>query len=185
MGLAQRLVGRDSGGLVSGGRNVVAVLLGLASVGESACTRPETCVARGSSTSLSGVVSYAIGTGPGTTISQTITVYDYSEGCTYDGEEFPISVGSCTLWVSLEQGPEGPSRYFPGNPSGWAAIEGGQACDLALSGGTATVTVDSGTVAFANATTGVFFSGNVTKWTAGDGPVGAVEWQFQGSGWPR
>jgi hypothetical protein len=184
--VVERVVSRIPGGPVSTPRPG-AVLAVVATLGAAlgGCIRPETCGARGDSTSLSGVVSYAVGTGAGSTLSQTITIDDYAEGCTYDDEEFPIFVGSCELWVSLDQGPEPPARYFPGNPSAWAMIESGQVCELALSGGTAEVTVDSGTLAFSDATTGVFLSGTVTKWTTGEGPKGPIQWQFQASGWPH
>ena len=160
------------------------VLLGALATTQDGCFHPETCGARGSSTTVSGVVSYAIAAGAGSTVSETVTIDDLSD-CTYDAEEFPIFVGACELWVSLEEGPEPPSRNFPGNPSAWAAIEAGQTCDLPLLGGTAAVTIDSGTVAFANSTTGVFLSGTLVRWTKGHGPTGALEWQFQGSGWPQ
>ena len=106
-------------------------------LGLAGCTRPQTCAARGTTTDLSGVASYAIGASAGHTMSLDVTVYDYIESCTYGGEKFPIQVGNCTLWASLQQGPEPPSRFFPGNPSAWAGIDSGQACDLPLLGGTA------------------------------------------------
>jgi len=132
---------------------------------------------------LSGVASYAIGTAAGQTISLEVTVYDYVENCTYDGEKFPIRIGNCTLWATLQQGPEPSSRFFPGNPSAWAGLDSGQACELPLLNGTASVTVDSGVIAFADSTTGVFLTGTVTRWVSGVGQTGDLQWQFQAEGW--
>jgi hypothetical protein len=161
-----------------------AVLLFALMLPSLACIRPKTCGARGAQTSLAGVVSYAIGGHPGHTLSETLEVDDYIESCTYDDEEFPVKLDDCTLWAKLEHGPEPAGRFFPGNPSGWAAIESGQTCALPLAGGTATVTIDSGTIAFATSTTGLFLSGAVTGWVRGDGATGPLEWQFQSGQWP-
>lgn len=152
-------------------------------LGPAGCTHPPTCSARGTTTDLSGVASYAIGSGAGDTMSLDVTVYDYIESCSYDAEKFPIQIGNCTLWASLQQGPEPPSRFFPGNPSAWAGIDSGQACDLPLLGGTARVVVDSGVLAFADSTTGLFLSGVVTGWVNGTGRTGKLQWQFQAEGW--
>jgi hypothetical protein len=168
-----------------GADRALAALAGALLAPVPACIEPETCPGRGAVSSFEGVVSYAIGTGAGSTMSQTITVYDYTEGCTYDSEQFPISIGSCTLWIALEHAPEAPSRYFPGNPSAWAGVLPGQVCDLPLLGGTATVAFDApGTIAFADDTTGVYLSGTISSWATGAGATGPLEWQFQSSGWP-
>jgi hypothetical protein len=150
------------------------------------CSQPQTCDARGASTPVSGVVSYALGEGAGSTFAGSIVVFDYSQECTYDDEEFPVSLGGCRLWASLQQGAEPSSRYFPGNPDGWAAIEPGQVCDLPLVDGTVTVTIIDGTLDFAESTTTLVLSGAVTPAADGGeaGTGGALQWIFQGSGWP-
>jgi hypothetical protein len=61
--------------------------------------------------------------------------------------------------------------------------DSGQACDLPLLGGTARVVVDSGVIAFADPTTGLFMTGAVTAWVSGTGRTGALQWQFQAEGW--
>jgi hypothetical protein len=159
------------------------VSMALLGLGLAGCTRPQTCGARGKTTALSGVATYAVGAREGHSMSLDVTVYDYVEGCTYDSEEFPIHIGSCTLWATLQHGPEAPTKYFPGNPSAWARVEPGQACALKLLDGTARVEIESGLIAFADSTTGLLLTGAVTEWISGAGWTGDLQWQFQADGW--
>jgi hypothetical protein len=151
---------------------------------ETGCDYQPVCSARGSVTPLAGIATYAFPGAQGVSMSQQITVLDFGE-CTYSGEEFSVTVGECELWVSLEQGPEPASRYFPGNLSAWASVEPGQSCVLPLVNGSVSMTVETGTIAFASQTTVLFLTGEVSNWTSGTGATGPINWQFQGGGWPQ
>ena len=160
------------------------------------CSEPQTCDARGASTEVTGIVSYVRGTDAGSTFSGSIDVFDYSQSCTYETEEFPVSVGGCTLWANLQQGAEPPISYhgttvFPGSSDGWADIEPGQVCDLPTGGGVTTLTVTAGGVDFAESTTTLLLLGTVGSQSASNGGGGgdagasdAFQWQFIGNGVP-
>jgi hypothetical protein len=147
-----------------------------------ACDSTSTCAARGQDTTLSGLVTYAIGGGAGTTLSQQVTVDDYSAACAYDDEQFLVVVGACQLWASLAQGPTPPTNYrfgqtAPGNPDAFATIDPGQTCAIPIVDGTAILSSVTGTIAFGDSTTELALAGTVDAGDAGTTSL-LLQWQF-------
>lgn len=110
---------------------------------------PTSCIARGSSTTSEGAVTYS-GTTQGQpaakgTVGASVVVYDVTPGCWYTGMEFKVVVDSCSLWVQAPTEP-GADESEGGGDAGYvsAQVEPGATCELPVAGGRVTVTGLSG-----------------------------------------
>lgn len=173
----------------------------IAFVAASTCACDEnTCMTRGSSTSYSGTVTYIASIdslGPGGangTLPATVAVDDFtpwlspsepfmSSTCKESGMEFTVHVGaSCTLWFhqsDYDYSGQG-TRYSPTVFAAASALaDPSQSCAIPVSGGTATVAVDTMSGLNINSESLVVtLTGTVTSWPGIAQPNGHVEWTF-------
>jgi hypothetical protein len=106
-------------------------------------------------------------------IPMSVTVYDATSACTYDGMQFVVQVGACSLWADLDGSDAGGSGGFS------ASIEPGQSCDLAVAGGSLAFVVGAGSTLTVESTTTVTLGGAVMA-PDGGGSRGYIQWSFAG-----
>ncbi len=99
-------------------------------------------------------------------------VYDATEACTYGSMEFPVTFGSCFLWVMLDDG------GADGGVGLSAAVEPDQTCDLSLPSGSVHLTVSSGSLSV-DTVTELVIAGDIVPADAG-APRGYLQWSFTG-----
>jgi hypothetical protein len=146
---------------------------------------PTSCIARGSSTTSEGTVTYS-GTAHAQpaakgTVGASVVVYDVTPGCWYPGIEFKVVVDSCSLWVKAPIEP-GADEGEGGSDAGYvsAQVEPGATCDLPVSGGQVTVTGLSGALVVGSSIS-LALTGRLTA--TGDAEVSSpedVSWSFVG-----
>lgn len=157
-------------------------------LGLTACNGfPTDCVARGTSSSFHGAATYSTTDStraPGPTKggeATSVVVYDavsdLNGSCTYTNMEFPVTIGSCTLWAMLtsadgDAGPDGGSSLT-------ASIEPGQSCTLPLETESVPVTVTSGSLTI-DPTLYLALQGTVVLPTDGSTTNGFLQWSFVG-----
>jgi hypothetical protein len=144
----------------------------------SACT-PTDCVSRGSSTSFSGSATYTGQTSTSRQLSLTgatsasLVVYDADSSCSYDDMEFMITLGTCSLWLILDDSGD------DGGTSTTASVESGQSCALDLASGAASMTVATGTLVI-DTSAQLTLAGDIVVPVDGASASGYLQWSFLG-----
>jgi hypothetical protein len=161
---------------------VVPLALSVVMNGLMACT-PSDCVARGSQSSFEGSATYSgqTSTAPHTSLAgastASVVVYDVEQSCNYDGMEFMVTIGTCSLWLTLDE--SGDDGGDDGGPTGYASVEPGQSCELQLADFTVAMTVESGTLVIGTPID-LTLSGNVVAPLDGGTAPGYLQWSFNG-----
>lgn len=99
------------------------------------------------------------------------------------GEKLTVTLGACALSGTVTSTSWDTGRGSSGAfISAAASLDPGQSCAIPVSGGTATVKLDSGAITWDGPTTmRVFFAGAITDWTGSAPQGGVVTYTFQGT----
>jgi hypothetical protein len=143
----------------------------------AACGPPAPdCIARGAVHPYTGTASYVgeVGGSVSGAAAASVLVDDFSPDCHYDAMEFTVHAAGCLLWARLDG---------VGRSDASVSVGAGQQCTLYLAEDRVALTIDTGTLTFANGGVHVVLGGPAAR--AADGGTGGtvqghLQWVFDG-----